>query len=57
MTDAQRQALIEGLERWTKEMVAAGPEACRRYLIELGTHNEDGTLTKEFGGEYTGEKT
>ena len=23
------------------------------FLIKLGTHNSDGTLTKKYGGEYT----
>lgn len=28
-------------------------ENCRQFLIDLGTHNSDGTLTEVYGGEYT----
>jgi hypothetical protein len=30
------------------------PEKARYYLVyKLGTHNPDGSLTKEYGGDYT----
>ena len=50
---SNREALLRFIREETARTVAAGPEACRRYLIALGTHNTDGTLTKEYGGEYT----
>lgn len=44
---------IELIERRTKELTS-GPDAkekCRRYLIDLGIYNEDGTLHKNYGGK------
>ena len=48
-----REKIRRMIRDHTAKLLAAGPEACHAYLVELGTHNPDGTLTKEYGGEYT----
>lgn len=35
---------LEEIEGWTKEQAMD-------YLVKLGTHHPDGTLTKEYGGK------
>jgi hypothetical protein len=35
------------------EVLASDPEKARDWLYNLGTHNRDGSLTKQYGGEYT----
>ena len=34
-------------------MIPTVKQEARDYLVKLGTHNPDGTITKEYGGEYT----
>lgn len=37
-------------ERWASMTPEAVKQECRDYLVRLGTHNPDGTLTPEYGG-------
>jgi hypothetical protein len=46
------QHLISVMKKRAEEMT---PETAREYLYRLGTHNQDGSLTKQYGGEYTDE--
>jgi hypothetical protein len=48
--DEQRAAIKRMMQAHTEWLVAAGPDACLRYLIELGTHDEAGNLTRQYGG-------
>jgi hypothetical protein len=50
-TPEQCEQIKKMLREHSERLVAAGPEACRRYLIELGTHDEDGNLTPQYGGK------
>jgi hypothetical protein len=44
--------IIEAMQKRIDEMT---PESAREWLYRLGTHNKDGSLTKQYGGEYTDE--
>lgn len=46
----REQRIAEYIRDWTARKLAEGPEACRRYLIELGIYDETGNLTPEYGG-------
>lgn len=37
-------------ERWASMTPEAGKQECRDFLVRLGTHNPDGTLTPQYGG-------
>jgi hypothetical protein len=52
MTSEQLEQL-KRLIREKSEELAADPEKARAWLYKLGTHNLDGSLTKQYGGEYT----
>lgn len=45
--------IIKIVNKFTKDLINKGPEACKAFLVELGTHNPDGSITKEYGGRYT----
>lgn len=49
--ETRRMRISEMIKAKTADLIAAGPEACRAYLVELGTHRPDGSLTPEYGGE------
>lgn len=51
MTEEQRQRYLKVIDDFTAKKLAEGPEACRRYLIELGVYDENGNLTRQYGGE------
>ena len=36
------------MRKFGKELIASGPEACRKFLISTGAYNEDGTLKEEY---------
>lgn len=46
----RNKEIIKILSARTKALLEAGPEACRRYLIDLGIYNEDDTLSENYGG-------
>jgi hypothetical protein len=48
----QRALLKELIERKGREL-ASDPAKAREWLYKLGTHNADGTLTRQYGGEST----
>lgn len=45
------ESIKAAINRQTEKLIAAGPEACRQYLIDLGIYNADGTLHKNYGGQ------
>jgi hypothetical protein len=49
MTQVER--IAKAIEDFTAKKLAEGPEACRRYLIGLGVYDENGNLTRQYGGE------
>ena len=53
MTDEQLQAIRKAIEEHTAEM-CADPRKAREYFYSgLGTHNRDGSICEQYGGEYT----
>lgn len=42
---------VQLIEEFTAKKIAEGPEACRRYLIDLGIYDENGNLTPQYGGK------
>lgn len=52
MTSEQIAKIAELMRRKTAE-IAATPEIARDWLYKLGTHNRDGSLTAQYGGDYT----
>lgn len=50
MTQAQRDAIREALDRWT-EQATANRAAAREHLIRDGFYTADGRLTAPYGGE------
>jgi hypothetical protein len=55
MTQAQRDAIREALNRWTREATKS-PEAARDHLIRDGFYTEDGKLTPAYGGRAKRQK-
>lgn len=54
MTPSQRAAILRGFERIRRDTNT--PEKARLYLYAvLGTHNRDGSLCLQYGGEHTDE--
>lgn len=52
MNDQYRNAIKDLLRKHSEENNT--PEKAREYLYSgLGTHNRDGSLCKQYGGEYT----
>lgn len=52
MSEEDYQKLLVALKEHAKIHMAT-PETALAYLVHLGTNNPDGTLTSEYGGEYT----
>ena len=52
MTPAEREALRKAM-REQAERDCATRETALAALVRLGTHNPDGSLTREYGGERT----
>jgi hypothetical protein len=50
MTQTQRDAIREALDRWTEEATASRA-AAREHLIRDGFYTADGRLTAPYGGE------
>ncbi|MGH6970128.1 MAG: hypothetical protein ACREEQ_00830 [Caulobacteraceae bacterium] len=50
MTQTQRDAILEALDRWTEEATASRA-AAREHLIRDGFYTADGRLTAPYGGE------
>lgn len=48
--DERNEIISKAIKEKTEKLISEGPEACKKYLIELGIFNEDGTLHKDFGG-------
>lgn len=54
MNNAERnKAIIELLDKHTKELIAQGPEACREYLRSIGVRDK----YYDTGCPYCGEPT
>jgi hypothetical protein len=53
MTQAQRDAIRQELNRWTKEATATRATA-REHLIREGFYTEDGKLAPIYGGAPIG---
>lgn len=51
MTDNDLDKLKLHFEKMRLEINT--PEKALAYLVKLGTHNPDGSLTELYGGEYT----
>ncbi len=49
---ADQTAKIAELLRKKQEEIGSSPEKARDWLYRLGT-NRDGSLTKQYGGDYT----
>jgi hypothetical protein len=49
-TKSECEKIKKMIADFTAKKLAEGPEACHRYLIELGTHDKDGNLTPQYGG-------
>ena len=52
MNDKERARLMEYMKEYTIKNTTT-PELARATLIAEGIYNEDLTLTKEYGGDYT----
>jgi hypothetical protein len=52
MTGEQIAALVAIMKKRAEE---ATPESAREWLYRLGTHNKDGSITKQYGGDRTDE--
>jgi hypothetical protein len=50
MTQAQRDAIRDALNRWTEE-ATVDRQAARDHLIRDGFYTADGKLTAPYGGE------
>lgn len=51
MSEKELQLLLKQFDKLEKECNTS--EKALNYLIKLGTHNQDGSLTKRYGGTYT----
>jgi hypothetical protein len=51
--NSERLKELKRLIKEKGEELAADPEKAREWFYKLGTHNRDGSLTKQYGGEYT----
>jgi len=52
MDSKTKQSILDALERIRKEINT--PEKAREFLYSrLGTHNRDGSLCEQYGGERT----
>ena len=48
MTKKQHKEILKMIENFGKGFTQ---QQALNYLVELGTHNKDGSLTKEYGGK------
>lgn len=49
MTGQEHKEYIESLKKYV-EWLLEDKERCRQFFISTGIYNEDGTLSKNYGG-------
>jgi len=50
LSDVNDSDYLRDFKEWANKILS-DEKICRKFLIDTGIHNEDGTLHKKFGGK------